>query len=93
MSTVLAEVAFGIELLPAGRRRRSLEIWLRERVMSLFAGRILPSERDAPPVFGQLMVAARRQGRPARVGDAKIAVALVDPWQDPRQATPERSLS
>jgi len=27
-STVLAELAFGIELIPAGRRRRSLESWL-----------------------------------------------------------------
>jgi hypothetical protein len=27
-STVVAELAFGIELIPAGRRRRSLESWL-----------------------------------------------------------------
>jgi hypothetical protein len=76
-STVLAELAFGIEILPAGRRRRSLETWLRERVMSLFAGRILPFDQDAALVSGRLMAAGRRQGRPARVGDAEIpAVAI-----------------
>jgi predicted nucleic acid-binding protein len=41
-STVVAELAFGIELLPAGRRRRSFEVWLSERVLALFASRILP---------------------------------------------------
>jgi predicted nucleic acid-binding protein len=76
-STVVAELAFGIELLPAGRRRRSFEAWLRERVISLFAGRILPFDTDDALVFGRLMATARRQGRPARVGDAEIAAVAI----------------
>jgi toxin FitB len=76
-STVLAELAFGIELLPAGRRRRSLEAWLGERVISLFEGRILPFDTEDPLVYGRLMAAARRRGRPARVGDAEIAAVAI----------------
>jgi toxin FitB len=76
-STVLAELAFGIELMPAGRRRRSLEGWLRGRVMRAFQGRILPFDHDAALVYGRLMAAARRQGRPARVGDAEIAAVAI----------------
>jgi predicted nucleic acid-binding protein len=76
-STVVAELAFGIELLPAGGRRRSLEAWLGERVISLFAGRILPFDTEDALVYGRLMAAARRRGRPARVGDAEIAAVAI----------------
>jgi len=76
-STVVAELAFGIELLPAGRRRRDLEAWLRERVLSLFEGRILPFDTEDALVHGRLMAAARRGGCPARVGDAEIAAVAI----------------
>ena len=76
-STVVAELAFGIELLPAGRRRRGFEEWLASRVIGLFAGRILPFEVADAMIFGRLMASARRQGRPARVGDAEIAAVVL----------------
>jgi toxin FitB len=76
-STVVAELAFGIELLPAGRRRHSFEAWLAERVLNLFEGRILPFDTDDALVYGRLMAAARRQGRPARVGDGEIAAVAI----------------
>jgi predicted nucleic acid-binding protein len=76
-STVVAVLAFGIELLPAGRRRRSFEVWLSERVLALFASRILPFDAEDALVCGRLMAAARRRGRPARVGDAEIAAVAL----------------
>ena len=76
-STVVAELALGIELLPAGRRRGGFEEWLASRVIGLFAGRILPFEVADAMIFGRLMASARRQGRPARVGDAEIAAVVL----------------
>lgn len=76
-STVVAELAFGIELLPRGRRRRGFEAWLSERVLRLFEGRILPFDVEDALLCGRLMAAARRQGRPARVGDAEIAAVAI----------------
>ena len=76
-STVVAELSFGIELLPDGRRRRGLEAWLRERVLHAFEGRVLPFDVEDALLCGRLLAAARRQGRPARVGDAEIAAVTV----------------
>lgn len=45
--TVVADLAVGIGLLPAGRRRRSFEAWLSERVLRRFDGRILPFDVEA----------------------------------------------
>ena len=76
-STVVAELSFGLELLPPGRRRRDFEAWLRERVLQLFEGRILPFDTDDALLCGRLMAAAQRHGRPARVGDAEIAAVAI----------------
>jgi predicted nucleic acid-binding protein len=76
-STVVAELAFGIELLPAGRRRHNFEAWLSERVLRLFEGRILPFDVEDALLCGRLLAAARHQGRPARVGDAEIAAVAI----------------
>ena len=38
----LAEIQFGIELLPAGKRRAQLEHWMEQDFNSWFPGRILP---------------------------------------------------
>jgi predicted nucleic acid-binding protein len=69
-STIVAELAFGIDLVPPGHRRRGLQIWLEEQVMRAFRGRILPFEEADALLYGRLMAKARQMGRPARVGDA-----------------------
>ncbi|MGH6899556.1 MAG: type II toxin-antitoxin system VapC family toxin [Geminicoccaceae bacterium] len=76
-STIVAELAFGIEIMPPGRRRRGFEIWLHERVVGAFRGRILAFDDEAALLYGGLMARARRQGRPARVGDAQIAATAL----------------
>ncbi|MCS6780436.1 MAG: type II toxin-antitoxin system VapC family toxin [Geminicoccaceae bacterium] len=72
-ATVVGEIAFGIRLLPAGRRRGRLEAWLDRLVGELFADRILAYDREAALLYGALVAEARRAGRMVGTGDAQIA--------------------
>jgi len=72
-STIFAELAFGVEIMPPGRRRRGFETWLQERVVRAFQGRTRAFDEEDASLYGRLMARARRQGRPACVGDAEIA--------------------
>ena len=56
-STVVAELSFGIELLPDGRRRHGFEAWLTERVLHAFEGRILLLDVEDGLLCGRLMAA------------------------------------
>lgn len=76
-STVVGEIAFGIEIMPPGRRRVGFETWLLETVLKTFQGRILPFEEADALLYGRLMATARERGRPARVGDAEIAAVAL----------------
>ena len=72
-ATVIGEIAFGIGMLPRGRRRGRLEAWLGRLVTLDFAGRILPYDTDAPLVYGEIMAAARGAGYTPGPGDVQIA--------------------
>jgi toxin FitB len=76
-STTVAELAFGIEMMPPGGRRRGFETWLRETVMQAFQRRILAFEQEDALLYGCLMAKARRAGRPAWVADAQIAATAL----------------
>jgi predicted nucleic acid-binding protein len=72
-TTVLAEIAQGVERMPQGRKRREVESWLDDLVEIDFAGRILSFDIAAARLFGKLAASAYAQGRPPVVGDAQIA--------------------
>jgi predicted nucleic acid-binding protein len=72
-TTVLAELALGIEHLPSGRRRTDFRRWLEALVQEDFAGRILVFDVTAALIYGELVAAALARGRPPTVGDAQIA--------------------
>ena len=78
-STVIAEMAQGIERLPAGRRQSELEHWLQTLIADAFAGRILVFDVEAALIYGKLVANARAQGRPPKMGDAQIAAVA---WRD-----------
>jgi hypothetical protein len=74
ISTVsLAELLFGIESLPAGKRRKALAVALDEQVVALFGDRIVPFDLSAAEAYAQIVIRARRRGRPIAVADAQIA--------------------
>lgn len=74
VSTIsMAEIWFGIELLPKGRRRDGL---LREAEVTFardFAGRILAFDEGAARMFGTIVASRRLQGRPIGIADGQIA--------------------
>ena len=71
-SVTLAELLFGIALLPAGRRRNSLTRAL-DGLLELFGGRVLPFDTEAARHHAALAVAARNAGRGFPTPDGYIA--------------------
>ena len=71
-SVTLAEMLFGIAVLPAGRRRNRLTHAL-DGVLELFGDRVLPFDTDAARHYAGLAVAARDAGRGFPTPDGYIA--------------------
>jgi toxin FitB len=72
-TTVIGELAVGIERMPSGRRRADFRSWLDGLISEDFAGRILVFDVAAALIYGKLVAAALARGRPPTVGDAQIA--------------------
>lgn len=74
----LAAVTFG-ELVRGARRledagrQRGYERWIRHDLVRQFEGRILPFDRDAAAIWGEIMAVGDRTGRPRPAIDAQIA--------------------
>jgi len=64
-SLTIGEVRRGVLEMPAGKKRRALEEWLRgpEGPQALFAGRILSFDEDAALAWAELMATGRQSGR------------------------------
>jgi predicted nucleic acid-binding protein len=72
-TTSLSELFLGIELLPKGKRRQSLEDTLGELLDRLFGSRILPFDQAAAMVYAPLIGRARAAGNSISVADGQIA--------------------
>lgn len=72
-SVTIAEVRFGLEVLPGGKRRRGLEDRFERFVADGFAYRVLPFDEKAARRYGELRARRRRLGRPMSVLDGQIA--------------------
>jgi predicted nucleic acid-binding protein len=71
-TVALAELRYGIERLPEGRRRRSLlRFW--EETRRRFAGRTFAFDVQAAERYGRIVAGAEQAGRSVRVGDGQIA--------------------
>ena len=71
-SVTLAEMLFGIAVLPTGRRRSALTRAL-DGLLELFGDRVLPFDTDAARHYAALAVAARQAGRGFPTPDGYIA--------------------
>jgi predicted nucleic acid-binding protein len=69
----MAEILYGIELLPKGRRRAALASAVGAMFDEDFAGRILPFDSDAARDFPKIAAARRASGYPIAQFDAQIA--------------------
>ena len=69
----VAEILYGVELLPRGTRRDKILAQAQGTFSEDFAGRILPFDEDAARAFPQIAIRRRAQGRPIAELDAQIA--------------------
>ena len=69
----LAELLFGIESLPSGKRRKALATALDEQIIALFRERIVPFDLGAAGIYAKVVTRARRHGHPIVLADAQIA--------------------
>ena len=70
---VLAELKYGVERLPEGKRRAYLDVWIRKIEQEGFPDRILPFDRRAAHEFGKLLHRRTSTGRPISTMDTMIA--------------------
>ncbi len=74
LSTIsLAELRFGIAALPEGKRRDTLHFSLEQRVLPIFAGRILPFDEPASQSYAEIRSRARVAGLAIAPADGYIA--------------------
>jgi len=71
-SVTLAELLFGIRMIPAGKRKNMLDRTLTE-LLELFKDRVLPFDTDAARHHADLAVKARNGGRGFPTPDGYIA--------------------
>jgi predicted nucleic acid-binding protein len=69
----VAEIFFGIELLPGGKRRAALRAGAEKMFGVVFAGHVLGFEEQAARALPVIACSRRRQGRPISQFDAQIA--------------------
>jgi len=71
-----AEIAYGVRLLPDGKRRDALKRTVEEMFSVDFAGRILPFDAAASIPYADIAAGRRQLGRPISLFDAQIAAIV-----------------
>ena len=72
----LGEIAKGIALLPEGQKKQRLETW-RATLADQFEDRILPLDREAAELWGEMTAAARKRGVSIPSADGLIAATAI----------------
>lgn len=72
-SVTEAELLFGAEDLPEGRRKREYRARLDRYVAEVLEGRVFPFDRAAAAFFAEFAVMRRKAGRTTKRSDAMIA--------------------
>jgi toxin FitB len=75
-SITLAEILYGIEVLPAGKRKRDLLAGAERLFQFVLEGRILSFDEPAAQRFSQISADRRKRGRPISELDAQIAAIV-----------------
>ena len=74
ISTIsIAEIIFGLELLPPGQRRQGFEERFESFLSAAFDHRVLVFDQAAARHYGPIMAARRRAGSPMAAPDGQIA--------------------
>jgi predicted nucleic acid-binding protein len=73
----IGEISWGIERLPSGKQRATLERWLRDDVLGAFNGRVLHVDLDVVGTWGRVRANAERYGNNADSFDTLVAAIAV----------------
>ncbi|HET9030153.1 MAG TPA: type II toxin-antitoxin system VapC family toxin [Candidatus Aquilonibacter sp.] len=73
----VGEIAWGIQRLPSGKKRATLEGWLRDDLIGSFAGRLLSVDLDVAATWGRVRASAQRHGNNADSVDTLLAAIAV----------------
>ena len=68
-----AELRYGVAILPAGRRRRTLLADIEGMLRDAFEDRVLPFDREAAREYAYIATVRRSAGRPVAPTDCQIA--------------------
>jgi len=69
----VAEIRYGIERLPNGKKQQDLEIWLNDLLIPNFTGRILSFDIKSAQAWGGLIAHNIKSGRPRPHMDSLLA--------------------
>jgi hypothetical protein len=72
-AVTVAELRFGLAMMPAGKRRSIYQDRLEREVLPAFTGRVLPFDLDASRTYADLMAHAKAAGRAIGMADGYIA--------------------
>jgi hypothetical protein len=72
-SVTVAEMVYGLRIMPEGQRREGLEARFEAFIHEAFSGRILGFDEAAARTYGGIMASRRSLGRPMTVPDGQIA--------------------
>ena len=72
-SITVFEIRFGIELLPAGRKRRRLEEAFTKALVEDFENRIVDFDQHSADAAGRIAAKSRQAGRTVEIRDVQIA--------------------
>jgi len=76
-AVTVAELRYGIAVMPVGQRRRTLHERMERDVFQLFGGRVLPFDLDASHAYAHLMARAKVAGKAIGTADAYIAATAI----------------
>lgn len=68
-----AELRFGVEIKPPGRKKQELVVGINQWLSDGFRGRILPFDSKAAKHYAEIASQRRREGRPISRTDCQIA--------------------
>lgn len=69
----IAEISYGISILPEGNRKHSLEEAFNKAIKNAFKHRILSFDESAAHMYGKVMGHRKKLGRPLSILDGQIA--------------------
>ncbi len=71
-TVTIAEISYGIDVLPKGIRRSSFEKAFHRALEEAFKGRILHFDEGSALLYGKIMGDRRRLGKPLSIPDGQI---------------------